>query len=73
MIGDSGQQLTCNLGVTGKLLRRALATRSAPPVFREALRRQLIDQSPPPSEAGAAQLPGGARFQPGGSAVGHRL
>ena len=43
MRGDPVQSLACDLGVTGKLLRSALVTRSAPPDFREALRRQLVD------------------------------
>jgi len=41
--GHPAQSVACDLGVTGKLLRSTLVTRSAPPGFREALRRQLVD------------------------------
>jgi hypothetical protein len=37
-----GSSTACNLGETGKLLRAALAARSAPPDFREHLRRRLV-------------------------------
>lgn len=37
-----GSSNACDLGETGKLLRRVLTARSAPPDFREHLRRRLI-------------------------------
>ncbi len=73
MVGDSCQQLTCNLGATGKLIRRALVTRSAPPDFREALRRQLFDRAAQFPDMGVARSPGTARYNPGGNAARHRL
>ncbi len=68
MTGDSIQPLACDLGTTGKLIRRALVTRSAPPVFREALRRQLVDRESSLPDAAAARLTGGTRYRPGGAA-----
>ncbi len=40
----------CDLGVTGKRLRRALPKVSAPPAFREALRRSLIEATRTPPQ-----------------------
>ncbi len=37
-----GDPVVCDLGGTGKLLRRTLTVRSAPPRFREQLREQLV-------------------------------
>jgi hypothetical protein len=40
---DHPSRSACNLGPTGKLLRRALPTIHAPDRFRAELRRLLID------------------------------
>jgi hypothetical protein len=71
MSGDPGQQLTCNLGVTGKMIRRVLVNRTAPPGFREALRRQLFENGANVIDAGAA--PHGKRFRPDRRAAGPRI
>ena len=71
MSGDPGQQLTWNFGATGKMIRRVLVNRSAPPGFREALRRQLFESGANVAEAGAA--PQGKRSRPGRRAAGPRI
>ncbi len=43
MQGDAEQPLACALGVTGKMLRRALVARPAPDGFRESLLRNLVE------------------------------
>ena len=40
---EPDQPLVCNLGVTGKTIREALAAVQCRPEFRETLRRQLIE------------------------------
>ncbi len=55
MGGESVQPVACNLGVTGKLIKQALTTRSAPPGFREALRRHLFGDLTPGQSHGPAR------------------
>lgn len=43
MQGDAEQPLACALGVTGKMIRKALVVRPAPGGFRESLLRNLVE------------------------------
>jgi hypothetical protein len=49
MQGDAEQSLACALGVTGKMIRKALVARAAPHAFRESLLRSLVEGRLDPS------------------------